>query len=102
MSVLDVLARASVTSGPETFAARVRDERVKLPWGATLVAITGQASEGLLHELIQARRGGLNSALIVCGRYTAGFHRLQARAARFGIPAHHVLPQRDWNVRLDG
>jgi uncharacterized protein (DUF58 family) len=100
-SLLDVLARAQPAPTDSDFAALIGRERVKLAWGTTLVAITGQLTEALLGELLLAQRSGLNGAVIVCGRNAAGFRQVRRRAAGFGIVAHHVLPQRDWNLQFD-
>lgn len=99
--LLEVLARLEVAPAERDFAALVREQRARLAWGATLVVITGRVSDALLEELIAARRGGLNVAVLICGRYTADFRPFKARAARFGITAQHVLPQRDRNLSFE-
>lgn len=100
-ALLEMLARADVAPAESDFPALVREQRAHLAWGTTLVAITGRMSDALLEELIAARRGGLNVAMLACGRYAADFRQVKARAARFGITAHHVLPQRDRNLVIE-
>lgn len=64
MNVLEVLARVDIL--PETtFTDLLRRESVDLPWGATLVVITGRESEELLDTLVYLRRAGFLIALVL-------------------------------------
>jgi uncharacterized protein (DUF58 family) len=99
--LLEVLARTRHAPADSDFAALIRRERVKLSWGTTLIAITGQMTDALLEELLQAQRRGLNGAIVLCGRITWNYLQHKARAARFGIQMYHVPSQRDWNLHFE-
>jgi hypothetical protein len=66
-------------------AAQVKQQRYQLAWGTTLIVITGQAGDDLLHELYQARRSGQNAMLILAGRVPFS-KDIAYRAGHFGIP----------------
>jgi uncharacterized protein (DUF58 family) len=101
MTALDVLARARVADPPDDFISLVQRERVKLAWGATLVFVTGKMTDALFEEIFKAQRSGLNAAIVLCGRTVDGLKQSQQRAAYFGVPLYHVVPQRDMNVKLN-
>ena len=63
-------------------------------WGTTLIVVTGQANETLIHQLLDAQRRGLSPVLIACG-YGTRFEAIQVHCAALGIPAYHVLRERD-------
>jgi uncharacterized protein (DUF58 family) len=84
MRMLETLARVEVTQA-STISALVKQQRYQLSWGTTLIVITGQAGDDLLHELYQARRAGQNAVLILAG--LVPFSKdISYRAGHFGIP----------------
>jgi uncharacterized protein (DUF58 family) len=93
MRVLETLARLQMTEERE-----IVDQLVislpKLPWGTTLVAITGNVNEAFFESLFQARRSGLNVLLVVCGQ-NAALKETRRRAAQFTIPLVHFLNEID-------
>ena len=95
MRVLETLARIhtidSAMVGGTSFAGQIQNQRVHLPWGTTLIVITGSVDDALLDELHQARRTGQNTVLIIAGR-AVGVKEIQTRASYFGIP---VIPITD-------
>ena len=94
--LLDVLARIrSVPSVP--FAQLVRQEAPHLPWGTTLLLITGLVSDALFDEIFRARRAGLNVVLIVCGA-VPDIPLIRQRAEHFGIPLQHFVRERDLDI----
>jgi uncharacterized protein (DUF58 family) len=101
MTALDVLARVRPADPPEDFIALVQRERVKLAWGATLVFITGKMTDALFEEIFKARRNGMNASIVLCGRTVDGLKQSRQRAAYFGVPLYHIVPQRDMNVTLN-
>ncbi len=98
MTALDVLARARAADPPEDFIALVQRERVKLAWGATIVLVTGKMTDALFEEIFKAQRNGMNASIVLCGRTVDGLKQSRQRAAYFGVPLYHIVPQRDMNV----
>ncbi len=69
MSILELLARVQ-SSRKVDFAAVLRDEARRLPWGSTLVAIVGSESTGLSETLLSLKRAGHAVSVIVVSRQT--------------------------------
>ncbi len=88
MRVLETLARIQTIDGGTNLAEKIQKRRIHLPWGTTLIVITGSVDDALLDELHQARRAGQNAVIIISGR-AVGVKDIQARASYFGIP---VIP----------
>ena len=59
--------------------------------------ITGKASEELINELYQARRGGQNAILIQTGPDASDEGNRQ-RAQTFGIPVFSIADERDLKI----
>ena len=93
MRLLETLAGVQGTDRAELLSL-LQDQRYQLGWGTTLIVITGKASEELIHELYQARRGGQNAILIQTGSDAADEADRQ-RARTFGIPVFSVTDERD-------
>ncbi len=101
MGILEILARADVTTMGEddheasiAFAGFVRHEALHLPWGTTVIAISGQASPALLDTLAQLHEGGFAVALILARRGLTA-QDLRERAQVLGVPLYHVWTDRD-------
>lgn len=96
MRVLETLARIQtidrVTSGDASFAEQIRNQRVHLSWGTTLIVVTGSVKDALLDELHQAHRAGQNAVLIIAGR-AVGVKEIQMRAGYFGIPVIPIMDE---------
>jgi uncharacterized protein (DUF58 family) len=84
MRMLETLARVELTQD-SAISTLVKQQRYQLSWGTTLIVITGQADDNLLHELYQARRSGQNALLILAGRVPFS-KDISYRAGHFGIP----------------
>lgn len=96
MRILEVLARIRADE-LDSFPALLRQQRVRLPWGTTIIIITGSANQDLFDELLQAKRGGLNPLLILCGEHPD--HRAAAQIARkYGIPTYLFFDERDLDI----
>lgn len=93
MNLLEVLARVQIAPAAP-FAELLRRESVNLPWGATLTAITGRESAGLLEALVYLRRSGFAVTLILVqpGRPSP---ELQGRTDLLGVPVHRVWSEHD-------
>jgi uncharacterized protein (DUF58 family) len=92
-SLLEVLARAQIAD-TTPFEELLRHECVNLSWGATVLAITGSESAGLLDILVHLRQAGFAVALILVqpSRPSA---ELQGRADLLGVGVHRVWQERD-------
>jgi len=93
MSILDILARVQATNNLP-FTQLIRQSTSSLPWGTTLVLITGQMTEELFGELFQTQRMGLNGIIILVGR-VPGWQEAQQRARHFGFPLYNVKDESD-------
>jgi uncharacterized repeat protein (TIGR01451 family) len=92
-SLLEVLARAQVV--PATpLAELLRQESVRLAWGATLVVITGREDEALFDTLAYLRRVGFAVALTLVQAASPSID-LQGRADLLGVPVHRLWRERD-------
>ena len=94
--ILETLARVKAGDGL-AFVDLIQQERVHLPWGATLVFITASADETFFDEVFRASRAGLSAVLILCGP-VAGLQETRARAEYFGIPLVHFQSEQDLYV----
>jgi uncharacterized protein (DUF58 family) len=94
--LLDVLAR--IRSIPTTpFVQLLQRETPHLPWGTTVILITGSVDDTLFDEIFRARRAGLNVVLILCGT-VPNLTEVQHRAEHFGIPVQHFMRERDLDI----
>ena len=92
--VLETLARIQTSGDGDFFASQIQNHRVHLPWGTTLIIITGSVGDALLNELYQARRAGQNAIIIISGR-GVGVKDIQTRAGYFGIPVIPIANEND-------
>ena len=97
MSVLEVLARVQLTEAPPLpFADFLRRESLALPWGATLVVITGRESDALFAALLNLRQRGFAVALILVMAEAADTSAHSAES--LGFPVYRVQRERDVEV----
>lgn len=107
MRMLETLAR--VQAATEEYLALpylslVRQQRALLPWGATLVLITGGVDEHLFDEIFHARRAGLIPVIILVGK-AAGVNQARQKAEFFKITFYHILNELDldqWRTDVTG
>jgi uncharacterized protein (DUF58 family) len=94
--ILETLARVELTHDT-ALATLIQQQRYALAWGTTLIVITGEADDDLLHELYQARRAGQNTVLILAGPvpYT---QEIRFRAEHFGIPVAAIATEREMDI----
>ena len=93
MHVLEQLAHATADDAAP-LSETLRHKLMHLNWATTLIVITGKADDALLDQLAQAQRRGLSPVLIACG-FGANFEAVEQRCRSLGIPAFHVLTERD-------
>jgi len=88
MTCLDILARVQ-TAKTLPIADRLEIEGPNLPWGTTLVLITGQIDDPTFDRLFQLRRSGIEITLILVG-VIPGFEDLKLKARKFGFVVYRV------------
>lgn len=94
MRILETLARLQTVDGAAlSFAQQIQNQRVHLPWGTTLIIVTGSMDDALLDELHQARRAGQNAVIVLAGR-AVGVADVRARAGFFGIPVVNIVNEK--------
>jgi uncharacterized protein (DUF58 family) len=93
MSILEVLARAEDTPD-SSFVDLLRRQSVRLPWGTTLMVVTGRESDTLFDSLVTLRRAGfaVSLTLVQPGQPS---DVLQGRADLLGIPVYRVWNEAD-------
>ena len=96
MRVLETLARVEMIS-ESAFGSLIQQQRYHLPWGTTLIVISGSMNEQALDELYLARRAGQNPLLILAGRDAAD-ESTRRRATVFGIPVISIGNERDLTI----
>jgi uncharacterized protein (DUF58 family) len=96
LRLLETLARVE-TIDTSPLVPLLQQQRVHLAWGATLIVITGKASDELLDELYQARRSGQNAIVILTGGNTSD-ESIRQRAKTFAIPVFTIATERDLNI----
>ncbi len=91
VSVLEVLARVQ-SQADENLIELIRRESVRLPWGSTLVVITGFGGDDLVSLLAYLRRSGFAVTLILVQPGSVTSMEMPALA---GISTHVVGSDRD-------
>jgi len=79
------------------FADLVRRQSMHLPWGTTLILITGGADEALFDAIFQCQRRGQQVVLILAGR-GVNLQESRQRAKYFGIPLYAFATERDLDI----
>jgi uncharacterized protein (DUF58 family) len=98
--LLETLARVEMDE-KAALIPLLQQQRYELEWGTSLIMITGKASEELLNELYQARRGGQNAMLILVGSDASNDETLK-RARTFGVPVFLVANEHDLQIWMQG
>lgn len=94
--MLESLARVESCEA-QPIAEIIQQQRFLLPWGTSLIVITGAADDNLLGELHQARRAGQNTLLVLAGP-VAYSQDITHRAARFGIPVVSIASEQEMDI----
>jgi uncharacterized protein (DUF58 family) len=93
MLLLEKLARLQLTDA-SAFANFLRERGPALPWGTTLLVITGMPETNLFDELLRARRLGLHS-LVFLTAPVLRFESFENRARNLGIPLYEIRSEHD-------
>jgi uncharacterized protein (DUF58 family) len=84
--ILDTLARIQGQDS-EPIKSLLSRETPNLPWGTTIVVITGEVNEPLFDELFAMKRRGQNVTLIITG-HSANIRLARQQARQFGFPIY--------------
>jgi uncharacterized protein (DUF58 family) len=96
MRLLDLLARIELASeeGTVPFLELLSRRSLELPWGSTVVAVTGREVEGLMSALLALRRRGLVVILVLtCPDRDLKLTR--QRAEQIGVQALGIWSEQD-------
>jgi uncharacterized protein (DUF58 family) len=86
VTILNFLARIQRTEG-HPLTEMLNKETPNLPWGTTVVIITGSIDEALFDAIFQIQRRGQNVVLIITG-LGANTKVARQHAKRFGFPIY--------------
>jgi uncharacterized protein (DUF58 family) len=93
LSMLDRLARIQPARRPD-FPQLVQAATARLPWGSSVILITGRPKDDLLSVLLQSRRRGHAVSVLAVQPSASG----SQHAPSAGIPIHHVWEDVDLGV----
>jgi uncharacterized protein (DUF58 family) len=99
MDLLDLLARIEVAPEDRTvpFLNLLGHKSLGLPWGSTVMVVTGREVDGLLETLLGLRRRGLAITLVLTVP-ERGFDSTARRAEQIGVQALRIWSERDMDV----
>ena len=86
VNILDLLARIQTTE-THPLTELLSRETPNLPWGTTIVIITGSIDEPLFDEIFQIQRRGQNVVMVIAG-IGGNIKHARQQARRFGFPIH--------------
>jgi uncharacterized protein (DUF58 family) len=96
LRLLEILARLQMVESLP-LSQLLHQELAKLPWGATLILVSGKIDDDLFDSLFQARRAGMNAYLVQCGQ-TKDIRSLEQKARQFGIPLVNFMREEDLDI----
>lgn len=96
MRLLEILARIEMVDD-QPMIDTMRREIHHLPWGTTLILITGNINDPIFEALFQARRLGLEAMIVFCGP-VQNFQMVRRRAEHFGFPVYQMFNEQDLNI----
>jgi uncharacterized protein (DUF58 family) len=99
MRLLDLLARIELASEEEAvpFLELLRRKSRELPWGSTIVAITGREVKGLMSTLLALRRRG-QVVILVLTCPDRDLKLTRQRAEQIGVQALGIWSEQDLEV----
>ena len=92
MSILEVLARIQSATGA-LFVDLLREESVHLPWGSTLLLVTGTIDDALAETVLYLQRRDHAAAVVLVQEAAA--RGSAATGSLAGIPVHRVWTDQD-------
>ncbi len=93
VNILEVLARIQPGTNI-TVTELIQSARAELPWGTTLVLISGQIDPERIYQLYQMRKAGLNVVVLLCG-HTTDFSKEKQLAYHYNITLQSIAYRYD-------
>jgi uncharacterized protein (DUF58 family) len=84
--ILDLLARLHISEN-HPLTQMLNRETPSLPWGTTVVIISGSIDDALFDEIFQIQRRGQNVVMIIAG-HGGNIKQARRQARRFGFPIY--------------
>jgi len=98
VQILELLGRVEATTGSD-FCGLLRSQMAHLPWGSTLVVVTGRESDDLWETLLALRKAGFSVVVVFCDYPSRfGFDRARGRGASLGFRCHRIWKEEDMDV----
>ncbi len=94
--ILDALARVQ-GADTESINSLLGREVPNLPWGTTIVVITGEITDALFDQLFQAKRRGQNVTLMITG-HSANIKLARQQAKQFGFPIFAFADEKSLDI----
>jgi uncharacterized protein (DUF58 family) len=96
MHILDLLARIQYTDA-HPFIEMLNKETPKLPWGTTVIIITGHIDDPLFDEIFHIQRQGQNVIVIIAG-HAGNIKQARTQARRFRFPLYAFANEKNLDV----
>ena len=94
--ILDTLARVQGRD-TESINNLLSRESPNLPWGTTIVVITGEVTDALFDQLFSVKRRGQNVTLMVTG-HSANIRLARQQARQFGFPVYAFANEKSLDI----
>ena len=94
--ILDTLARIQ-GKDTESINSLLNRESPNLPWGTTIVVITGEITDALFDQLFQVKRRGQNVTLMITG-HSANIKLARKQARQFGFPIYAFANEKSLDI----
>jgi uncharacterized protein (DUF58 family) len=94
--ILETLGRIEMSDSAYIYEL-IQQESPNLPWGTTLILITGRIEDQELDVLFEARRRGQNAVIVLCGQ-VQNFRHIKSRAEYFNFPFYHLFSEGDLDI----
>jgi uncharacterized protein (DUF58 family) len=98
IGILEILGRIDQTSGND-FCSMLRAQMGRLPWGATLVVLTGTERPELWESLLALRRAGFSVVVVFCDYPSlVGYNQARGRGESLGFRCYRVWKTEDMDA----
>jgi len=98
MGVLELLGRVEARAAGD-FCHFLRDQRARLPWGATLVILTAKETDDFWETLLGLRQAGFSVVVVFCDYPSRQlYERAAERGASLGFACRRIWKEEDADV----
>jgi hypothetical protein len=98
MQILEILARVQATETDAHFLDTIRQERVHLSWGTTVIVVTSHQSEELAKTLLLLKRSGLRVTLILVDPPRAHRRTQEESIEELELPVFKIRQDKDIEI----